>query len=65
MEQYASLKKEIQEKIEGVKDMRKRTVLRLRFIDRLPFRDIGIAMSYRKSQIYDIYDRAIKNVAIS
>ncbi|MBO5212858.1 MAG: DUF1492 domain-containing protein [Clostridia bacterium] len=65
MEQYASLKKEIQEKIEGVKDMRERTVLRLRFIERLSFRDIGIAMSYSKVQVQRIYQEAIKNVRIS
>lgn len=65
MEQYAKLKAEIQDAIEGVKDMRERTVLRLRFIERLSFRDIGIVMAYGKSQIYEIYQEAIKKVKIS
>ena len=65
MEQYAKLKAEIQEVIEGVKDMRERTILRLRFIERLSFRDIAIVMSYGKTQIYEIYQRALKNVKIS
>jgi hypothetical protein len=39
MEQYAKLKGEIQDAIEGVKDIRQRTVLRLRFIERPSFRE--------------------------
>ena len=39
MEQYAKFKGEIQDAIEGVKDMRQRTVLRLRFIERLSFQE--------------------------
>ena len=65
MQDYAKLKAEIQDTIEGVKDMRERTILRLRFIERLSFRDIAIAMSYGKTQIYEIYQRALKNVKIS
>ena len=65
MQEYAKLKCEIQDAIEGVKDMRERTVLRLRFIERLSFRDIGIVMAYGKSQIYEIYQEAIKKVKIS
>lgn len=37
---------------------------RLRFIERLSFNDIGIAMSYSKSQVFEFYDQAIKNVKI-
>ena len=65
MEQYAKLKAEIQEVIEGVKDMRERTILRLRFIERLSFRDIAICIAYSKSQVERIYQEAIKKVKIS
>lgn len=65
MEQYAKLKAEIQEIIEGVKDMRERTILRLRFIERLSFRDIAICIAYSKSQVERIYQDALKNVKIS
>jgi DNA-directed RNA polymerase specialized sigma subunit len=64
-ETICKLKGEIQDAIEGVKDMRERTILRLRFIERLSFRDIGIAMAYGKSQVHEIYQKAIKNVKIS
>jgi DNA-directed RNA polymerase specialized sigma subunit len=63
--EYARLKKEIQGVIEGVSNMQQRTILRLRFIERLSFRDIGIAMSYSKSQIDRLYQKAIENVKIS
>lgn len=62
--EYSRLKKEIQEIIERVPNMRERTVLRLRFIERMSFNDIGIAMSYSKSQVFEFYDQAIKNVKI-
>jgi RNA polymerase sigma factor (sigma-70 family) len=65
MEQYAKLKAEIQEVIESVKDMRERTILRLRFIERLSFRDIAICIAYSKSQVERIYQEAIKKVKIS
>ncbi len=65
MEQYAKLKGEIQDAIEGVKDMRQRTVLRLRFIERLSFRDIAICVAYSKSQVERIYQEALKNVKIA
>ena len=65
MEQYANLKVEIQDVIEGIKDMRERTILRLRFIERLSFRDIAICIAYSKSQVERIYQEAIKKVKIS
>lgn len=65
MRDYAKLKSEIQDVIEGVDGMRERTILRLRFIERLSFRDIGIAMAYGKSQIERIYRNAIEKVKIS
>jgi DNA-directed RNA polymerase specialized sigma subunit len=65
MEQYAKLKAEIQDAIEGVKDMRQRTILRLRFIERLSFRDIAICVAYSKSQVERIYQEALKSVKIA
>ena len=64
-QEYARLKGEIQDVIESIKDMRERTVLRLRFIERFSFRDIAIVMAYSKSQIERIYQEAIKKVKIS
>ena len=65
MQDYAKLKGKIQDAIEGVKDMRQRTVLRLRFIERLSFRDIGIAMAYSRPQVQRIYQEALKSVKIA
>jgi DNA-directed RNA polymerase specialized sigma subunit len=65
MQSYAQRKGEIQDVIEAVKDMRQRTVLRLRFIERLSFRDIAICIAYSKSQVERIYQDALKNVKIS
>ena len=65
MQEYAKLKCEIQDAIEGVKDMRQRTVLRLRFIERLSFRDIAICIAYSKSQVERIYQEALKSVKIA
>lgn len=65
MRDYAKLKSEIQDAIEGVKDMRQRTVLRLRFIERLSFRDIAICVAYSKSQVERIYQEALKSVKIA
>lgn len=65
MQDYVKLKAEIQDIIEAVTDMRERTILRLRFIERLSFEDIAICIAYSESTAKRVYKEAIKKLKIS
>ena len=61
---YTRVKLDIQRAIEEVEDIRQRTILRLRFIDQMTFWDISYKIHYGKSQTFQFYKNALKNIKI-